>query len=123
MSEKSGSDLIAAECKRQREVEGWTPEHDDEHTDGSLAQAAETYVGSVINRSGNVGGIAGRSWYHPPLGWPASWSSRWWKPRPGFGEIITIDHLIRMLVIAGALIAAEIDRLLRLKEREAKSDG
>ena len=35
--------------------------------------------------------------------WP--WDDEWWKPTP--------DDRIRELVKAGALIAAEIDRLLR----------
>ena len=39
-----------------------------------------------------------------PDDWP--WSDKWWKPK----------DKIRDLVRAGALIAAEIDRLQRLKE-------
>lgn len=31
---------IAAERRRQIEVEGWAPEHDDLHRDGVLARAA-----------------------------------------------------------------------------------
>lgn len=37
---KSGIDLIAAERQRQIEEEGWTPDHDDQHTNGELALAA-----------------------------------------------------------------------------------
>ena len=45
MSEsKTGAELIAAERQRQVEQEGWTPEHDDEHADGALAQAAGCYA-------------------------------------------------------------------------------
>ncbi|HVJ09716.1 MAG TPA: hypothetical protein VM554_15165 [Acidisarcina sp.] len=37
----SGVELIAAERTRQIDVEGWTPEHDDRHTDAVMAiQAA-----------------------------------------------------------------------------------
>lgn len=32
-------DEIAAERRRQIEVEGWTPEHDDEHPDGHMNSA------------------------------------------------------------------------------------
>ena len=30
----NGAELIAAERTRQKEVEGWTAEHDDEHANG-----------------------------------------------------------------------------------------
>lgn len=77
---------IAAERQRQIEAEGWTPEHDDAHRDHSLAGAAACYaLGSKLN-------------------WPASWDDRWWKPS---------ENRRRNLVKAGALIAAEIDRLDR----------
>ena len=39
--------------------------------------------------------------------WP--WDRKWWKPTP--------DNRIRELEKAGALIAAEIDRLLRLDNK------
>ncbi len=35
---------VLAERKRQIEVEGWTAEHDDSHTDGELARAAGIYA-------------------------------------------------------------------------------
>lgn len=113
---KSGIDLIAEERKRQIEVEGWTPEHDAEHSSGEMALAAVCYA-------------------HPrprPLAikklWPWDWS--WWKPtlmetvetfhgREQAGDRTFVDlapnaeakATIRDLVKAGALIAAEIDRL------------
>lgn len=40
--------------------------------------------------------------------WP--WDKSWWKPTP--------DDRIRELIKAGALIAAEIDRLQRLNKEE-----
>jgi hypothetical protein len=39
-----GFQRILAEQRRHIEEEGWTPEHDDTHTDGSLAQAAFCYA-------------------------------------------------------------------------------
>jgi hypothetical protein len=98
-----GADLIAAERQRQVEAEGWTTHHDDwEHRDGELVLAAFCYLtkyGALINgeRCGDP---------DPPDGWP--WDASWWKP----------SSPIRNLVKAGALIAAEIDRLQR-----AHSDG
>lgn len=86
-----GVSRIAAERRRQIEVEGWTAEHDADittdgewHTSGQLAKAAACYA---------VG---------DPAGWP--WGAAWWKPGAS---------RIRELEKAGALIAAEIDRLLR----------
>jgi hypothetical protein len=80
---------IALERKRQVTVEGWTPEHDDEHAGGELASAAAAYA--LHSRSG-----AG-----PHGWWP--WSGEWWKPK----------GRRRDLVRAGALIVAEIERLDR----------
>lgn len=39
----SAIDEIAAERRRQIAVEGWTPEHDDGHADGEIAEAAACY--------------------------------------------------------------------------------
>ncbi len=39
-----GVAAIAAERRRQVEAEGWTPEHDDQHTRGELARAAACYA-------------------------------------------------------------------------------
>lgn len=87
-----GVALIAAERKRQIEKEGWTQEHDDQHNNEALALAAVCYATPEWLRDYKRG---------IPVRWP--WSSKWWKPRP--------DSRVRELVKAGALIAAEIDRL------------
>lgn len=96
-----GVSLIAAECKRQVEVEGWKPEHDDSHTSGELAIAAACYA--------SVGNSRLAILAH----WP--WGLRWWKP--------TAENRIRELEKAGALIAAEIDRLRRLAAALENRDG
>lgn len=85
-----GVAAIAAERRRQIEVEGWTPEHDDEHGVGELARAAACYADPQNIDRESV----------PPK-WP--WDATWWKPRDARSN----------LVRAGALIAAEIDRLDR----------
>lgn len=90
---KTGIELIAEERQRQIDVEGWTPEHDDEHICGEMAQAAACYAHPNIVRRLDM------------VGWPESWSIDYFKPTP--------DDRIRELVKAGALIAAEIDRLNR----------
>lgn len=92
-----GVALIAAERQRQMAVEGWTPEHDSEHAAGELAVAAACYAApEVCNSDGETG-------TRPRMAilahWP--WALSWWKP----------GDRIRELTKAGALIAAEIDRL------------
>jgi len=83
---------VLAERERQKSAEGWTPEHDDEHDDGSLAQAAACYL---LNAQ-SIPFSCGNSTI-----WP--WAREWWKPK---------DRR-RDLVRAGALILAEIERLDR----------
>jgi hypothetical protein len=96
-SASSGAELIAAERARQIEAEGWTAEHDDtDHADGQLADAAACYA---LGRADVT--ISGTYL------WP--WANRWWKPA----------SRVRELVKAGALIAAEIDRLNRLSTTHA----
>lgn len=90
-----GAFLILEERNRQIDEEGWTVEHDDQHRVGELARAAGVYA---IEPHG-VG-------Y-----WPGKWRISWFKPTCMSG----VDGRIRELVKAGALIAAEIDRLDRLQ--------
>jgi hypothetical protein len=94
-----GIERIASERKRQIEEEGWTAEHDDQHEDSGLAKAAASYA--YPRTEGEH------------LSWKAAlwpWADGWYRPCP--------NNRIRELEKAGALCAAEIDRLLRLKERK-----
>lgn len=94
-----GVALIAAERQRHMAVEGWTPEHDDEHAHNELATAAACYAAPELCGYEDDCGTKPRK---AILGhWP--WGVQWWKP----------GDRIRELVKAGALIAAEIDRLKR----------
>jgi len=90
----SGTDDIVAERRRQIEEEVWSAEHDDEHKAGELAKAAAAYA--LFAWSDRT---------LPPQFWP--WDASWWKPK----------NPRRDLVRAGALIAAEIDRLDRMVGR------
>lgn len=101
----SGIDLIAAERKRQVEVEKWTAEHDDGHKNGELSMAAAAYE-SV--EQGNVLRIL----ESPSVaGWP--WDIRWFKPfSAAVREFPHVDRL-RCLIKAGALYQADMERLLR----------
>lgn len=96
-----GLEMIAAERLRQREVEGWSDGHDDEHDEGEIARAAATYAMPPDVR----GWTTGKGYTFRSVVWP--WLDRWFKPSP--------DDRIRELVKAGALCAAEIDRLKRLQ--------
>ena len=91
---KAAADVLA-ERRRQIFTEGWTPEHDDEHDCGELADAAACYAA-------NAGSAVWAS--DVPDFWP--WSPEWWKPR---NRRDRRDDLVR----AGALILAEIERLDR----------
>ncbi len=86
--------LIDAERRRQIEVEGWTPEHDNQYRAGELLRAGIIYLWHGTER-----GAPQPDMNKPPLGWP--WAIEWWKPR---------DRR-RNLVRAGALMLAERDRL------------
>ena len=101
---KTGIELIAAERERQMQVEGWTPDHDDGHKNGELSKAALCYASLAedqVDRKHNDG-----EQMPPPEFWPwQDWGGdNWWKPS---------NDPVRNLVKAGALIAAEIDRLQR----------
>lgn len=96
---------VLGERLRQAEAEGYTLEQDDEYTQGQLADAASAYAAWA------------RTWNmpytectHTPAMWP--WASEGWKPQ----------SQRRMLVKAGALILAEIERLDRQQAREVCHD-
>ena len=96
---------VAAERRRQIDVEGWTPEHDDEHSRGELARAAAAYCAIAGNDDETRGHRLRAGWL--PATWP--WDPSWWKPK---------DRR-RDLVRAAALIVAEIERLDRLSATPA----
>ena len=90
----SGVDLIAAERARQLYDLKWTPKHDAEHDSGQLLDAALCYLACVRDERLD----------QSPF-WP--WDRAYWKP----------STPTRMLVKAGALIAAEIDRRIAAGEK------
>ena len=98
---KNGIELISEERQRQIDKEGWTPEHDDQHTDGELSSAASVYA--MKNELRELDILAQDIYTLGEGMWP--FNSKWYKPTP--------DDRVRELTKAGALIAAEIDRLQR----------
>lgn len=99
----NGIESIAAERKRQIEQEGWTPEHDDAYQGEELTMAAASYLLAIIEPDEEAWAVCDQ---RPPYTWP--FDRTFWKP----------DHDRRMLVKAGALIAARIDAIDRQKALE-----
>jgi hypothetical protein len=105
---KNGVGMIAAERARQIEKEGWVAAHDDEHDSACLAAAAASYA-LMAATFGDVHGSWKKAYQrHAEEVWPFD-RDPFWKPS---------TEPIRNLEKAGALIAAEIDRLMRKKARE-----
>lgn len=92
---KTGIELIAEERDRQIKEEGWTSEHDAQHAPGSLAMAGGCYAFSA---AASLQTGIDYPLPEPPY-WP--WPGSWWKPK----------SVLKDLVRAGALIAAEIDKV------------
>ena len=90
---------VLAERRRQIEVEGWTPDLDDEYYRMELAAAASCYASPRYYMGSQT-----------PTNWP--WKAAWWKPT---------SHR-RDLVKAGALILAEIERLDRAEARKGGAE-
>lgn len=79
---KTGVELIAEERQEQIEKHGFVD--DTKYTNDELIDAAMQYIGGDLISC-----------------WPKSWDEKWYKPGDRISE----------LKKAGALIAAEIDRL------------
>lgn len=107
-----GTYLIAQERMRQVSQEGWTAEHDDEHSAGEMARAAACYALPKDIRENTI-------WHHQLLEYLWPWEFAWWKPAE---KKLTPAKRIRELVKAGALIAAEIDRLQRAAAQPEGTD-
>lgn len=96
----TGAELIFVERERQIVEEEWSAAHDEQHACSELLEAACCYAVDPILKGADA-----------PESWP--WSEEYWKPK----------DQIRDLVRAGALIAAEIDRLqANLPVRESLVD-
>lgn len=120
-----GCQAIVNERKRQIEKEGWDAEHDKEHSEQELAWAAVCYAApttvtaSKFKKMGQWN-CGCRSWGEcccdyfykefenalDPWPWDGEWDKREKHDR------------LRQLAIAGALIAAEYDRIARWQADE-----
>lgn len=117
-----GIHRIAVERLRQIEDEGYTAEHDQEHHNSALAWAAVCYaapqeifyVSEEPHRDPDGVMVRSLRWWEP---WPKNWRRR---PMP---HSSTRTSRIEDLTKAGALIAAEIDRLLAVEGGALEGEG
>jgi hypothetical protein len=106
--------LITEERRRQVKEKGYDDKRDDSQDTGELIQAAQCYLDHVslnskvmdISDSYNNNLKLYRN-VNRPENWPPEWTPESWNP----------DSPIRDLVKAAALIAAEIDRRLRIPDK------
>lgn len=103
----SGAENILSERVRQWRDERWTDAHDDRYVNGELVRAAMCYAEAA--HTGLVRLDASKFHKNPPDQWPWDW--KWWKPS---------NDPQRNLEKAGALLAAEHDRIARMKRQQAK---
>jgi hypothetical protein len=105
---KTGVQLIADERKRQIENEGYDATHDSQYKNSVLGNAGICYavmaggspeIRNAVREQASAG--------HAPKGWP--WGLEFWRPSAGDSDAERIKELVK----AGALLAAEIDRLNR----------
>lgn len=97
----AGLDILG-ERSRQRRLEGYHDHHDDQLDDWSLASAAMAYIEDARLR-GTTGGRGFDGTV--PVTWP--WAKEAWKPK----------DVRRSLVVAAALVLAEIEKLDRATQR------
>lgn len=102
---------VKAERARQLTEKGWTPEHDDEHTLGELAAAAACYAApftpyqKIILNAGE--------------GYVDAWP--WFSDKGQLTkDIKKYKNRRRQLLIAAALIVAEIERMDRETAHESE---
>ena len=112
---EEGSKRILLERRRQIQQEGWSTDIDDTHKGGELAWAAVCYAAPervYTLDQGTTPRDAKISFRDP---WPSKFEPSIDK-RPSYKRTPSNKQRIRALEKAGALIAAEIDRLLRIEE-------
>lgn len=91
--------MVVSERERQTGTEGFTTERDDGYIQGELARAAAAYATPRGFRRLQED-------QRTPVAWP--WAPGWWKPATQ-----TTEGRLRELAKAGALILAEMERLMR----------
>lgn len=109
---KTGIEQITNERQRQITEKGWTSSHDATHEGGELARAAACYAetAAALAAGASLKEVADIPIDELSEGphWP--WEEEAWKPS---------SDPVKNLVKAGALIAAEIDRLENSKRAQS----
>jgi 5-methylcytosine-specific restriction protein A len=105
-AEPCGTELIAAERERQRQR--YDSAHDDAHGDGSLVHAAALFAATTYPEFSPDS----LRYFGSDDGWVEPWLRYAYQKHH--------NDPVRRLAIAGALIAAEIDRLQRLATPEVQ---
>jgi hypothetical protein len=98
----TGIDLIALERARQINEEGFSLEDDRRCTSGELIDAGISYATAAAKQSRGEDSLSYLISLEGAGCVPWPWESAWWKPS---------KDKVRNLVKAGALIAAELDRI------------
>ena len=94
MSNKTGAELIAEERLEQIEKHGFNVENDRDYSHGELLEAAMFTIDPTLDC------------------WPDGWTIHFKR------KILYKPNVVSRLKIAGAFIAAEIDRLQLKEENE-----
>lgn len=117
---KTGIQLIAEERKEQIKKHKWTSKHDDIHILGELAEAAVVCASNIklYWRKDHTDGCSFNLLQMPNWNLPVKYNGN--VLIPNYNS--TTDERIHQLKVAGALIAAEIDRLLRKGKNEQRMD-
>jgi hypothetical protein len=116
-----GIELISKERNRQIEKEGWDKKHDAEHGQGELSLAAACYAGHAaghqiyVMEDKYVNSIT----FEDPWPWDDRWDKRYvyGDRKEDLGNMVcdpkslTDIERLDLLIKAGALIAAEIDKI------------
>jgi len=98
----TGAELIAEERARQIADEGFAEEHDLQYENGELVNAAICYARLAAHLA-EYPNYSPPEYFVPRL-WP--WAKEWWKAS---------NDPMRNLAKAGALVAAEMDRMNKSK--------
>jgi len=114
---RNGAERIADERKRQVREKGYDAEHDAMNRDGELALVAALFATPIALYKKDADGVNEVVFCDA---WPETWA-RYADCRLYDGNVLrtnerlSLSKRVRQLEKAGALIAAEIDRLLREK--------
>ncbi len=108
--------LQQIQAERAKQVEKWSHHHDDEHDGGEIAFNAMMLIVEHLNQTAVEKATES---VEVRVGGDDVWVDQWGLMKRHR------DDRIKLLTVAGALVAAEIDRLRREEERktEAKIDG